>query len=128
MLKLEKKHSWIVGLSVFVISAILMFVGMKFLADIEPGFENYIAYIIFSLIVGGLAAILNHFRLKIAMVLYMAGLLIGFFLMYRAFLYDMSGWGDLIGVMSMLIWTISGLIAGLLAQLTYYIYKKIKKK
>jgi len=89
--------------------------------------QNYIAYVVFSLIVGIVAAALIYFRLKIAFLSFTAGLILGFFLMFNAFLYNTTGWGDLIGIMNLMMWTILGLVVGLLIQLGYYLYKKFKK-
>ncbi|OGO79140.1 MAG: hypothetical protein A2Y23_06210 [Clostridiales bacterium GWB2_37_7] len=126
MLKLDKKQYWIIGLCTVILSFIMLFIGIKVIAASQVSIENVLAYIVFSLLVGGVASALIFFRLKIAFLSYIAGLLLGFVLMYRTFLYDMSGWGDLIGVISLLIWTIIGLGTGLLVQLAFYLFKKYK--
>jgi hypothetical protein len=127
MLKLERKQFWIVGLCVAILSFILITIGMTAVSTIGISIENYMAYIIFSLLTGIIAAVFIYFRLRIAFLLYIAGLVLGFFLMFYAFLYNTSGWGDLVGVLSLMMWTIIGLGAGLLVQLAYYLYKKFKK-
>jgi hypothetical protein len=127
MLKLERKQFWIVGLCVAILSFILITIGMTAVSTIGISIENYMAYIIFSLLTGIIAAVFIYFRLRIAFLLYIAGLVLGFFLMFYAFLYNTSGWGDLVGVLSLMMWTIIGLGAGLLVQLAYYLYKRFKK-
>lgn len=100
---------------------------MNVYSAMELSIENYIAYIAFSLIVGVVAAALIYFRLKIAFLSFTAGLILGFILMFYAFLYSTTGWGDLIGILNLMMWTILGLGVGLLIQLVYYLYKKFKK-
>ncbi|MEG0774274.1 hypothetical protein [Clostridium sp.] len=127
MLKLERKQCWLVGLTVAIASFIMFFIGVKVVLGNEITFKNITAYIIFSSLVGIVASILTFFTLKIASITFILGLIIGFFQMYISFLKDMSGWGDLVGVMSLVVWIIIGLAAGLLIQLGIYLYKKIKK-
>lgn len=128
MLKLEKKQYWIIGLIIAILTFILLYVGIGVVAANAISIENVLAYIVFSLIIGIVASVLIYFRFKLTFMAYISGLFIGFFSMYRAFLYDMSGWGDLIGVISLLIFTAIGLGIGLLGQLVYYLIKKYKKK
>lgn len=128
MLALDKKQYWIIGLIIAVLTLILLYVGIGVIAANAISIENVMAYIVFSLIIGIVASILIYVRFKLAFIAYLSGLLIGFFMMYRAFLYDMSGWGDLIGVVSLLMLTAIGLGIGLLGQLIVYLIKKYKKK
>lgn len=127
MLKLEKKNFWIIGLCAAILSFVFLAVGMNVYSEIGISTQNYIAYVVFSLIAGIVAASLIYFRLKIAFLSFAAGLILGLFLMFNAFLYNTTGWGDLIGVMNLMMWTILGLVVGLLIQLGTYLYKKFKK-
>lgn len=127
MLKLEKKNFWIIGLCAAILSFVFLAVGMNVYSEIGISTQNYIAYVVFSLIAGIVAAPLIYFRLKIAFLSFAAGLILGLFLMFNAFLYNTTGWGDLIGVMNLMMWTILGLVVGLLIQLGTYLYKKFKK-
>jgi hypothetical protein len=128
MLKLEKKNFWMIGLCITVLSFILFAVGMNVYSAVGLSGGNYLAYLVFSLIVGAVAAALLYFRLKIAFVSFAAGLILGFILMFNAFLLsNLSGWGDLAGVLNLMMFTILGLGLGLLIQIVYYLYKKFKK-
>ena len=126
MLKLEKKQYWIVGLSVAMASFTLFFLSVKVVLGSQVTFKNIIAYMIFSLLVGAVASFFIFFRLKIAFLTFIIGLVLGFFEMYRAFFKGMSGWGDLVGVMLLGIWVIIGLGIGILVQLGLYLYKRFK--
>jgi hypothetical protein len=127
MLKLERKQYWIIGLTVAIASFITFFLGVKVVLGNEVTLKNITAFIIFSTLVGIVASILTFFTLKIAVITFIIGLIVGFFQMYISFLKDMSGWGDLVGVMSLVVWIIIGLAIGLLVQLGIYLYNKFKK-
>jgi hypothetical protein len=124
---LERKQYWVVGLITAVLSFVALYVGIRVVSANAIAAQNIMAHIIFSVLLGIIAGVLVFFRLKISFLTYIAGVLLGFIFMYKAFLYDMTGWEDLIGVLSLLIFTVSGLILGLLAQLVYYLYKRYKK-
>lgn len=121
---LEKKHSWKIGLGVAIISLIMLLVGVRTVLGNQLNLKNIIAFIGFSLLAGAIALMLIYFSYKLTFGFFMLGLVIGFFEMYRIFWNGMSGWGDLIGILSLFMWVIIGLGSGILAQLGYYIYKK----
>jgi hypothetical protein len=127
MLKLERKNFWIIGLFAAILSFILFAVGMNVYSEMPLSIQNYMAYMVFSLIVGVVAAALIYFRLKIAFLTFSVGLVLGFILMFNAFVYNSTGWGDLIGIINLMMWTILGLVVGLLIQLGIYLYKRFKK-
>lgn len=128
MLILEKKNFWKIGLCVAVLSFAAFAISMNVFSAMELSINNYLGYMAFSLIAGVVAAIFIYFRFKIAFLSFAVGLIIGFSLMLRAFLSDLSGWEDLIGVMNLMMWSILGLGVGLLIQLGIYLYKRFKKK
>jgi len=123
----SKKSPIIIGIISALVTFALLFIGVKYVSGSQVDTSNVLAYIIFSTIVGGIAALLNKFKLNISLNIFIFGLVIAFVEMYRAFLSDMTGWGDLIGVMSMMTWIIIGLVAGLFFELVYHLYKKKKK-
>lgn len=121
---LEKKHSWKIGLSVAAISLVMLLVGVHIILGNQLNMKNIFAFIGLSLLLGVLALMLIYFSYKLTFGFFMLGLAIGFFEMYRIFWNGMSGWGDLIGILSLFMWVIIGLGSGILAQLGYYIYNK----
>jgi len=127
MLNLDKKKYWIVGLSVAIISFIMLFLGVKGVLAQEVNTQNILVYIGFSVLIGIVTSLLVFFRFKVIFVTFMVGLVVGFFEMYRAFIDGLSGWGDLVGILSLFIWVISGLVTGILAQTGYYLYKRFRK-
>lgn len=128
MLILEKKNFWKIGLCVAILSFISFAIGMNVNSAMELSINNYFGYMVFSLIVGVVAAIFIYFRLKIAFLSFAVGLIMGFLFMFRAFLSELSGWEDLIGVMNLMMWSVLGLGVGLVIQLGTYLYKRFKKK
>lgn len=110
-----------------MLSFIMLFTGIKAILGSQITLKNIIAYVIFSALVGIVAAVLVFTRLKIALISYVLGLILGFIQMYKAFFNGMSGWGDLIGLISLFTWIIIGLCLGLLIQLGYFLFKRYKK-
>jgi len=112
---------------VAIISFIMLFLGVKGVLAQEVNIQNILVYIGFSVLIGIVTSLLVFFRFKVIFVTFMVGLVVGFFEMYRAFIDGLSGWGDLVGILSLFIWVISGLVTGILAQLGYYLYKRFRK-
>lgn len=128
MIKLERENFWTIGLSIFFISFLMLFIGIKIILGNELIVRNLLAFMGLSLLTGVIASALVYFRFKLSFIFFIAGLFIGFFEMYRAFLSDMSGWGDLIGIMSLFMWAITGLGVGLLVQFGRYLYRSLKNR
>lgn len=126
MLKSNKKDYLIAGFTTAFLSFILLFIGIKFVLGNEIVKKNIIAFAGFSTLVGIITLFLVLFKLKIVYTSFITGLIVGFLLMYRTFLQDMSGWGDLIGLISMFMFTILALGIGILAQLGYNLFEKYK--
>lgn len=128
MFSLDRRHFRVTGLSVAIVSLIMVFIGVKVVLGNEINIDNIVVFIGFSILVGIIASSLVYFRFKIAFLFFIIGLVIGLFEMYRNFLNGMSGWGDLIGIISLFTWTIIGFGLGILSQLGYYVYKKFKNR
>ena len=127
MFKVDKKNFLIIGAIVETLSLILLIIGFALILGYKMNITNIITYMVFSTLAGGIAAALVFFRLKVWFFIYIIGLAVGFFEMYRSFFDAMSGWGDLVGVISLLIWPAMGLGVGLLVQLAIYLYRRLKK-
>jgi hypothetical protein len=125
-MKEKNKNSLLTGLSVAVISFILLLIGVRFILKNNLLIQNIIAYLILSIILGGIAAAFIYFRLIIAVIIFLAGITVGFINLYAMFIKNLSGWGDLAGFMSFLVWIIIGFVLGLMIQLILYLYHKWK--
>lgn len=124
-----KNHkSIITGLTVAAISFVLMYSGMKFINNTELTTQNITYYVLFSLILGGVSAVLHFYRLKYALIFFIAGIALGYFEMFRRFMDDLDGWGDLAGILSLFMLITAGMVAGLVVQIIHHYYKKYKKQ
>ncbi len=126
MSKSDKKNYLKAGFIVAFLSFILLFVGIKFILGNEIVTKNIIAFASFSILAGIITLLLMLFEFKIVYTSFIIGLVVGFLLMYRAFLQDIPGWKDLIGLISMFAFTIISLVIGTLTQLGYHLFKKYK--
>lgn len=106
------RMGFLVTISTFVLLAFA--VGFILRAPLES--QNYLAFLIFSLITGIITAVLIYTDARIVAGFFLFGLGMGFFEMYRVFMRDMAGWGDLIGLMSLFFWAAIGLGVGMLGQ------------
>lgn len=115
-------------LGVGVVSFGLLFIAVKFVLENEITGQNLVAYFGFSIIAALIVFLLNYFNLKIALVTTLLGLAFGFIEMFRSFIAGMAGWGDLIGILALFMWSIAGIVLGLVLQSGYYFYNKNKSK
>jgi len=120
----EKNQAWTAGAIIAGGAFLNLFIGVRLVLEHELLAKNIIAFIVFSLISGFAAFMLVRFQYRRAFPIYLLGLIIGFIEMYRHFSRDMSGWGDLAGVMSLLTWSIIGLGAGIIVQLIGHLIRK----
>lgn len=126
MIKNRKKNSLIIGIVISFLTFILLFIGVRFILTNEITVQNYVAYTILSIIVGVLSGIFYYFNLRISLITFILGILLGFFNMYTIFINDFGGWNDLIGFMTFLFWVIGGLAIGLFIHFLQFIIKKWK--
>lgn len=123
-----KKHIWLItGAVIALISFVLILIGMLNLNSGVLPTQNILAYIIFSLILGVVAAVLQHLKLDYALLFFIGGIGIGFFQMFRSFADKSSGWGDLAGIAYLMTYIVFGLLAGIFAHIYIWLVNKIKK-
>lgn len=123
----SKNQILTVGLLVSALSFALLLTGIWFVLGNRPGWKTIAAFIVLSLIFGGAAAGLFVIKHKIGFILYISGLCVGFFEMLRIFATGMSGWEDLVGMLSLFSWAVIGLGAGGAGLLYRYLYTKMKE-
>lgn len=123
-----KKHKSIfIGLIVTAISFVLMYTGIRFINNAELITQNIVNYVLFSLVLGIISAVFHYYKLKYALIFFIAGIAIGYFEMFRRFMDNLDGWGDLAGILSLFMFISAGLIAGIIVQIVHHFYKKYKK-
>ena len=123
---MKKNNSLIIGIIVAVLLFVLIYAGMMFVADRDIS-DNILAYAVVSLLIGLVTAAFYHFNFKYAFNIFLVGILIGLFEMYRNFMSEQNGWEDLAGIVSIMFWIVVGFFAGLIVQGSVYLYKKNKK-
>lgn len=123
---MKKYKSLIICIIVATLLFVLIYAGMMFVADRDIS-SNILAYAGVSLVIGLVTAAFYHFNLKYAFYIFLVGILIGLFEMYRNFMTEQNGWEDLAGIVSIMFWIVVGFFAGLIVQGTVYLYKRNKK-
>jgi len=93
-----------------------------------PDGANVLAYLALSVILGIISYVLFLLRPLVSFYLFEGGLLTGFAFMYATFENGMTGWSDLAGIMTFFFCVITGLVAGLLAQIIIYFVQKRKRR
>lgn len=119
--------SVIIGVIIAVLAFINIFVSVRVILLNAVSVNNFIAYIVLSIVLGMIGGIFYYFRYKIAFYIFIICSVIGFIQMYRMFLEGLDGWGDLAGFLSLLTWIIIGFILGIGLQFILFLYKKMRK-
>lgn len=120
------RKMFIIASCVAVASFLLFVIGIRAVLNNHISIANYIAYAVFSLTAGILTAML-FYKFRIAAWFFTAGLIVGFADMYRAFFRDLSGWNDLVGIISLFTWILVFLAAGIVAQFVFWLVKRLRK-
>jgi len=116
------KFGAIVGLLTFM----LLIFGVRNVLGITLEIKNILAFTVFGLIIGVGSAALLYYKLRIAFPIFLIAVVLGFFEMFRNFLSEMEGFGDLIGILSLFIITSFGLGIALIAEFVTYLVRKNK--
>jgi hypothetical protein len=123
---MKKNKSLIIGIIVATLLFVLIYSGMMYVADRDVS-DNILAYAGVSLVIGLVTAAFYHYNLKYAFYIFLIGILVGIFEMFRNFMTEQNGWEDLAGIVSIMFWTVAGFFAGLIVQGVVYLYKRNKK-
>jgi len=117
----------ITGAAIEAISLVLIFGIMMYFNPVTLTVQNVIAYVVFSSVLGTVAAVLQYFELDFALLFFIGGIGIGFFQLFRSLSNNINGWGDLAGIAYLITYIVIGLLAGILAQVYIWFVNKIKK-
>lgn len=117
----------LIGIGISILSFFSMFASVRFILLNAVSVNNFISYIIISLVLGMIGGIFYYFRFYLAFAIFILGTVIGFLQMYMTFLEGMDGWGDLAGFLTLLTWIIFGFILGIGSQFFLFLFKKMKK-
>ena len=117
---------WKIGFFSGLTSFVLLILGVRTILGQELVWKNYIAFGAFGLIVGILSSLLLFYNLKIAFRIFMAAVVLGFAELFRSFLMNTGGFGDLAGILGLFIITSFGLGIGLMIQAVIIFTRKSK--
>jgi len=120
----RRKSSIMIGFIVAVVAFFLIFIGIYKVLASKITLKNIIAYFVLAIILGVVSAIFYYYKFMIAFWIFLIGEIIGFYQMYRGFIDGMDGWGDLVGIISLLTWIVLAFITGLAINVCIYLYKK----
>lgn len=112
----------ITGLSTFV----LLVVGLRNVLGVDIEILTFVAFAVFGLIVGIACASMLFYKLRIAFPIFCVALIIAFFDMFRNYIQDIGGQGDLLGILSLLIISSFGLGISLIVQFIVMLIMKNK--
>lgn len=118
------KHAVYYGLGFFITSFILLYVGIHFLLQSEITLQNYVAYLVFSTIIGIITFIFANFKNKVGFYVFSLAYLIAFISMFYSFSQKLDGWQDLIGLLQMMMILGIGLIISVIIQVVMHYRNK----
>ncbi|MFJ7934675.1 hypothetical protein [Sporosarcina sp. NPDC096371] len=107
---------WKIGFFSGLTSFVLLILGVRTVLGLELEWKNYLAFGIFALIVGIFSSLLLFYKLKIAFRIFMIAVVLGFVELFRSFLMNTDGVGDLAGILSLFIITSFGLGIAFMVQ------------
>ncbi len=113
-----------VTISIILLSLFLLILGVRYVLGQELVLLNFVAFAAFSIVVGVFAGALLLYKLNKAFYLFTIGLAIGFIDLYRSFIMNPNGEGDVLGILSLFIFTSFGLVIGFIVEGIMYIMKK----
>lgn len=117
---------WKIGFFTGLTSFVLLILGVRTVLGQELEWKNYLAFGIFGLIVGVFSSLLLFYNLKIAFRIFIVAVALGFVELFRSFLMNTGGFGDLAGILSLFIITSFGLGIALMVQAVVMVTRKSK--
>jgi len=107
---------WKIGFFTGLTSFVLLILGVRTVLGQELEWKNYLAFGIFGLIVGIFSSLLLFYKLKIAFRIFIVAVVLGFAELFRSFIMNTGGFGDLAGILSLFIITSFGLGIAFMVQ------------
>ncbi len=123
----QRRIALLAGLIATLLNAASFALGVGLLLGNPLHLQNILAIGIFSLIIGAIIFVFLLFKLIYAFTVFTAAFLAGSALMLTTFSKGVSGWEDLIGLITYMFLLGIGLSIGLLLELIVYLVKRSKK-
>ncbi|AOV07113.1 hypothetical protein [Sporosarcina ureilytica] len=109
-----------------IITFVLLVIGLRNVLGHDVEVLNFVTFVIFGLIIGISFSALLFYQLKIAFPIFGIAMIIAFFDMFRSFILDINGQGDVIGILSLFIISSFGLGLSLLIEFIVRLIRKNK--
>lgn len=119
---------WKIGFFTALTSFVLLILGVRTILGTELELKNYLAFGVFSLTVGIIAAVMLFYNMKIAYRIFMVALVLAFAEFFRSFLMNSEGYGDLIGILSLFMISSFGFGIAVIVQFIVIAIRKMKEK
>lgn len=119
-----KNYGKIAGF-IIVASLFLLILGVRYVLGQELVIMNFIAFAAFSIVAGVTAGAMLLYNLHKAFYLFTFGLAIGFIDLFRSFIINPEGNGDVIGILSLFMFSAFGLVIGMIIEAVFYLIKKM---
>ncbi len=119
-----KNYGKIAGF-IIVASLFLLILGVRYVLGQELVIMNFIAFAAFSIVAGVTAGAMLLYNLYKAFYLFTFGLAIGFIDLFRSFIINPEGNGDIIGILSLFMFSAFGLVIGIIIEAVFYLIKKM---
>jgi len=113
-----------IGLFAGFVSFILLVVGVRNVLGHDIEIMNFFAFAVFSLIIGISCTMLIFYKLRIAFTIFIIGLILAFFEMFRSYIMNINGVGDSIGILSLFMISSFGLGISLIVQFIVILVRK----
>ena len=123
-----EKNQLLRGIGLGILCFTLLIIGVGLLLGASLHLQNLAVYFVFSFLAGFIYLILSGYQLTIVLFLFMTGLLVGFIEMYRSFWQGLEGWGEVIGILALLIWPTIGIVLSIIIQIGVTLYNKYQQK
>ncbi|HLR09833.1 MAG TPA: hypothetical protein VK120_00410 [Sporosarcina sp.] len=122
-----ERHFGKVGVFTGIVTFVLLVVGLRNIIGQQVEVMNFIAFVIFGLIIGIIFATMLFYKLNIAVSIFTIAYIVGFFDMFRSFIANPDEQGGAIGILSLFIFTSFGLGLSLFIEFGIRLFKKEQK-
>ena len=120
------KQSLIIALAFSILTFILFYLGVSSILKQDITSQNLLAYLVFSLLVGLIVGVLRSLKHRYGFYIFIVAYLLGMGSMMYSFSLELSGWGDLIGLLQMFMIVGGGSVLALIVEIILYFRDKKK--
>lgn len=115
-----------VFLAITILTIILFSIGVFVLIGEPFKFVFILRYSIVGIILGVVFVTMLYLKKRIAYILFIIGYFISFSIMFHSFTIKNDGWAGIMGVLSWLIFMGGSIALGVVSELVFLLYKRLK--